>query len=105
MKKLTKLRVVKPERLSLLSKEEQNALMGGTGYWMWDNSINEYTYVLDEVVVYGDHGSQGTGSNSGCPACQAGHQFMEDAGYSTRSKGFGYLVLGIEHAIGCCGHQ
>jgi hypothetical protein len=105
MKRLTKLRIAKPERLSLLSKEEQNALMGGTGYWMWDDSINEYTYVLDDVVVYGNYDSNEEESNSGCPACQAGYQFMEDAGYDDVSRTAGYIILGIEHVIGCCGHE
>lgn len=90
MKKLKRLKL---NQFSQMDEVEMNNLMGG--YFSGSGTCND-PYQLPEVTVY---------ANSGCPACMAGHSFMNDAGYHSASKSFGYILLGVQHLVGCCGHK
>lgn len=77
----------KLERLTFksvsLSKQEQSRLWGGIGDGVWDPSINDYTYELPEVTVYGK--AVHTGTWSTCPQCSkkgAGGQGSEEKWYT-----------------------
>lgn len=91
MKKLKKLKL---NDFSSMSKEEQSSIFGGG--WIWDPYIEQYVYELNEVTVYG---------YKECPACKAGREYIQKNYGSGDAAIVGYTILGFQHICGFDGHR